>query len=229
MGKYLDDRSRASDPGSLTLSLAKLKALEPELLTERRFKCGVTCNVDHPAAEMRERIAAQLQRGDSRAAVVVSLTPLVVAAYADDLDAVVLLRFAGELVAQYRLAVGSRLLAVNTFSEQRGAKTGAMLYAVDLVPGPQRSGWSNFTPFIAEFLSDDIARIEERKRQIGEPEWRTAAERAETRIARWGLGTARSGKPTQAGVPIRRDGAHYFQALQVSPEKKSWWKRLLES
>ncbi len=87
MSKYLNDQTFATNPGNVRLSASKLQALEPELFEDRNFKCGPSCDVDHPAAEMRERFEEHLAHGDSRAAMVVSLEPLVVAALSDDLDA----------------------------------------------------------------------------------------------------------------------------------------------
>ena len=203
MSKYHDDNTYASHPGGLRLSPAKLAALEPELFTDRTFRCSPGCPIDHPAAEMRERFAEHLQLGDSRAALVVSVTPLVVAAYSSDLDAVVLLSFPAEFVGRYRLVAGSRLLTVNTYIDVCESGTGKRRYAVDLIPGPHRSGWSGFCPFIADFLSDDVQRIEARNREIDEEEWADAARLAQLRIDRWGLNTARPGKPSLAGTPIR--------------------------
>jgi hypothetical protein len=84
---------------------------------------------------------------------------------------------------------------------------------VDLVPGPRRSAWSNVSPFIADFLSDDTDRIEARKRAIEEDEWASVDRLAEVRIARLGLATARGGRPTEAGWPRRARGSAYFQPI----------------
>lgn len=130
----------------MRLSLTKLRALEPELFEDRTFKCDPGCDADHPAEEMRERFEEYLAQGDSRAAMVVSLEPLVVAALSDDLDAAVLLRFPPELASRYELAVGSRLLTVNTYTEMKGVQSGKLFFAVDVVPGPHRRAWSNFAP-----------------------------------------------------------------------------------
>lgn len=215
MTRYVDESTYATDPGEVELSLPKLRALDPELFADRTFTCGPTCDVDHPSVEMRERLAEHLMHGDSRAALVVSVAPLVVAAYSSDLDAVALLRFPTSLVSEYGLTVGSRLLTVNLYADVRGARTGEPFYAVDLVPGPDRTGWSNFAPLIADFLSEDRGRIEARKRAISEDEWRTAKARAATRIERWGLDTARPGTPTLAGTPVRLRGRRYFRPMEA--------------
>lgn len=212
MSKYHDDSTAASNPGCARLSDAKLREIEPSLFEPRTFKCGPLCEVDHPAAEMRERIAEHLELGDSRAAVVVSTRPLVVAAYSDDLDAAALLWFPPTFVSKYQLAVGSRLLTVNTYGDVRG-DGGVPFYAVDLVPGPQRRAWSNFSPLIADFLSDDLDRIEARKRSIDEAEWQRLRVLADQRVRSMGLDTARPGKPTLAGTPVQVGGDAYFRPM----------------
>src|SRR5687768_5462547 len=67
-----------SNVARIPLSDEALARLEPRILRDRRARVG---------------IARLLERGDGRAAVVISTDPPVVAAYADAFDAVVLLRF----------------------------------------------------------------------------------------------------------------------------------------
>jgi hypothetical protein len=103
VSKYFDDSTEASLPGGLTLSLPKLEELEPLLFTDRTFKCGPICDVDHPAESIRERLTEHLQLGCCGPALVVSTSPLVIAVYAEDLDASVLLRFPTNFVPAYGL------------------------------------------------------------------------------------------------------------------------------
>jgi hypothetical protein len=217
MSKYHNDATRASNPGSVSLSMEKLAALEPELLTERTFKCGPLCDVDHPSKEMIERAEEHLKLGDSRAALVVSVNPLLVAAYSDDLDATAILAFPAKFVEAYHLQPGTRLLTVNTYQELRDRRTKAMLYAVDLIPGPDRRRWSNFSPFIADFVSDDSEQIEARKRAIPEGEWNKARALAQVRLRELGKSTARDGRLTTAGTPVRSQGTAYFDSLHKDP------------
>jgi hypothetical protein len=220
MSRFLDDRTWATDPGSVALSHARLAEVQPELLTNRTFRCGPVCAIEHPAAEMRERFAEHLRLGDSRAAVVVSIAPLVVAAYSSDLDACVLATHPSSLVEKHGLEVGSRLLTVNIYARVSPKSGGERLYAADLLPGPARTGWSNFTPLIADFLSDDGPRIEARKRAIAEKEWQRLEECARERIARFGLDTARDGRPTRVATPVRIDGLPYY--VTIHREAVEW-------
>jgi hypothetical protein len=209
MTKYLDDSTFATMPGKLMVSEAKLRELEPGLFTARTYKCCATCDVDHPAADMREKLGEHLEHGCCCAAVVMSVEPLIVAAYADDLDGVVLLRFPSRYAARYGLEVGSQLLSINLYQEVK-AKNGARLYAVDIVPGPGRKAWSSFSPLIAELVSDDAARIAEIKATMPAQDWLTCATRARAHIDRLGIEHARSGEPMAAGFPVRRSGREYF-------------------
>jgi hypothetical protein len=109
--------------------------------------------------------------------------------------------------------LGKRLVAVNSFQDVR-TKSGEILYAVDLIPGPARSNWSSFTPCIAEFLSDQAGLIEQRRRAIPEKEWQAVARTSKLRIDRMGLQSARDGMPSQAGFPIRIDSSRSFQPIE---------------
>jgi hypothetical protein len=203
MSKYHNDNTYATLPGELPLSEAKLRRLQPELFTDGTFRCSATCAKLHPAAELRERIAEHMQLGCANAAVVLSLDPVLVAAYADDLDGVVLLAFPRTFAEEHRLAVGTRLLTVNTFDRFTLESTGELAYACDIIPGPRRTDWSNFHPYIAEFLSDDADGIAARKAAIEEEIWPRARALGEQHLKAFGALTARDGKPTKAGDPTR--------------------------
>lgn len=187
--------SRASDPVGVLLSRDKLRRLQPELFagTGGFFSRLLGRGRDPGVEEYCESLAEHLQQGDSRAAVVVSVAPLVVAAYTDELDCVALLRFPEQLTAEYRLGVGSRLLTVNRYF-QGGERPG------DLVPGPRDTQqYTNYTPIIADFLATDRGRVERRKAAIGEDEWARAMEMGREL---WGRGMRpRDGRPLHCGRP----------------------------
>lgn len=189
------DNSRASDPGQLRLSDTKLQELHAELY-ERK---GLMRLLNQPSAEQKEKIArvvSQLQHGDSRAAVVVNAEPLIVAAYTDEMDCVALLRFPDELARNYQLQPGTRLLTVNSYG--RGAQL-----APDLEHGPASyHRWTNFCPIIADFVSDDIVRIGQRKAEISEAEWARTWELAHAYVSKRGW-LCRDGRPLLAGTPAQ--------------------------
>jgi hypothetical protein len=147
-----------------------------------------------------------LRLGDSRAACVISIGPLLVAAYTDELDCVVLLTFPAWLVEEHKLTVGDQLLTVNTYA--RGQHI-----AADLVAGPRQLGrWVNFHPVIADFVSDETQRIAVRKTEIGEDEW--------LRCKQMGVESLRR-------FPGRwRNGSPFWSARAVlsPPKRPPWWK-----
>ena len=142
----------------------------------------------------RKILDAHLWNGDSRAAVVLSVQPLLVAAYSDDLDAVAVLHFDRRPADTY-LQVGTRLLTVNTYS--RGSAT-----ARDIVEGPLSSHqWANFHPVVADFIATDLERVERRKAAIGEPEWQRTWHLGQDQLIKR-PGHVRDGAPHRSGQPV---------------------------
>lgn len=184
---FMSNEAEASDPGGVTIDPARLRQLSPQL-----FGAGAMLPT---RALTRKILDAHLWNGDSRAAVVLSVQPLLVAAYSSDFDAVVVLSFERRPSDTY-VQVGSRLLTVNTYS--RGTAT-----ARDILEGPYSSHqWANFHPVIADFVAADLARVERRKATIREPEWqRTWLLGQEQLIKRPGL--VRDGSPHRSGKPVR--------------------------
>lgn len=196
--KTLDNSTEASNPGWLRLSPRKLNAMHPELASPWAWAAHIirerkTRGLSR--AFWRTHIEEHLMHGDSRAAIVVSIDPLRIAAYTDELDCVVLLKFDQSYVREYSLRVGSRLLTVNTYSSvERG-------YASDIVLGECHGGnWGNYAPYIGEFLSDDVLVMEQRKASMSDDEWlRTTMLANEYRKTK-GL-IARDGRPMHCAKP----------------------------
>ncbi len=191
--RTLDDTTSASDPGQITLSHEKLRVLRPDLY-------GIAGVWEFIAAffrlgwPQRIYIEEQLQCGDSRAAVVVSVNPLLVAAYTDELDCIAMLRFPDEFVRRYRLSIGSRLLTVNCYGNSPN-------FDPDLILGPQLiQRWTGFHPLIAEFLTDDYDRVQARKNDITENEWQRAFTMG-TEYIKVRPGVARDGRPVYSSIP----------------------------
>lgn len=180
--------STASDPGGIPLSRRALAAFPTDdgILARliRRFV----------GDEFTRIFAEKLRLGDARAAVVASVEPPLVAAYTDELDAVLLLRFPAGFLERRGLRQGDRLLTVNTYGNLPE-------FAPDLIAGPGDYGrWQNFHPLIADFLTDDAAALARAKARIAEPEWRRCADLAAAyRRARPGV--ARDGSPYEAYKP----------------------------
>ena len=197
--KTLDNNTYASDPGEIRLSHEKLRTFHPELYKPRGL-FRLLKRLSPLQKYWLLRLEEHLIYGDSRAAIVASVAPLIVAAYTDELDCIALLRFPEPLVQQYQLKPGTRLLTVNTYTA--GTKPVA-----DLENGPASyHRYRNFQPVIADFLSDDAARIATRKAEIPEAEWERTYKLAQALSARKKL-FVRDGRPKNSGnvgAPIKR-------------------------
>lgn len=182
---------RCIRPWGFRLSSAKLKTIRPDMFGIRAILIKL------PLVQLqRVCIKEHLLNGDSRAAVVVRTAPLLIAAYSDDLDCVAMLRFPDALGADYGLAVGSRLITANTYSMSADCDT-------DLIPGPLRCApWTKFNPLIADFISDDVTRLDARKSQISESEWERAAALGEAYLSSK-PNLTRDGRPIFAARPAR--------------------------
>jgi hypothetical protein len=135
-----------------------------------------------------------LIHGGSGPALVMATDPLLVASYSQNIDGVALLRFPTALVSEYKLRYGSRLLTV------LAGCVGAKL-ARDLEHGP--NSWrdcTNFLPFIADFLTDDLEQLEQRKVGIEERWWVWTQELGE-RYIRTNRYRARDGRPPRSWIP----------------------------
>lgn len=140
-----------------------------------------------------ENVANVLLHGSTQPAVVVSTDPLLIAAYADEMDAVMMLRFPEEcaFVETYQLSVGSRLTTSCLYERVAAVDK-------DLFPG---SGWSRrftgFVPVVQLFIGKKDEKIQEKADLFSEDEWQKVATLA---------AAYRSAHPDLA-----RDGFFYFK------------------
>ena len=185
-----------SSPARIRLSAEMLNRLSPEVASSGKgFRVWLADRCGSKAA-LRYLIADQLWHGDSRAAVVVSLKPLRVAAYADKLDAVALLRFPDVLVAERGLRMFGRLVSVNRYLHD-------LVVAADLDPGPLGTKeCSNFRPFVADFLCDDEEAIRTLRAAIREDEWKRATFLGRQYLERHG-DRPRDGQPLKSLFPAK--------------------------
>ncbi|GAA0691798.1 MULTISPECIES: hypothetical protein [Clostridium] len=185
----------ASCPGELTLSNQKLKQLRPDLYGILGLICKAKDKYCLGFTKI-EKIKAHIYYGDSQPAVVISLKPLIVAAYSEDLDCILPLKFPNKFVKNYKLKEKSRLLTINIYSEIKDL-------AKDIILGKNHSGlWGNFSPIIAEFVSNDKNLIEKNKKIFNEDLWEY--------VYKLGLeylelypNTYRDGRPLIAFIPIK--------------------------
>jgi hypothetical protein len=183
---FWNRRSKASDPGRVRLSHDKLGTFCPQWYPYGQGILDWWDRIMGIRAIYIFGVSNHLWNGDSRAAVVISVSPLLVAAYTDEMDCIAVLRFPDEFVSEFGLEVRSRLLTVNTY------------YAVeplapDLTEGPLSfHRYGNFIPRIADFLTDDVERLRARKAKIIADEWARA----------WVLGM----RYLETHGPVARDG-----------------------
>jgi len=115
--------------------------------------------------DSRTRIKEHMLYGDSQPAVVISKHPLIIAAYSEDIDCVVLLNFPEGYTEFYNLGIKSKLVAVNTYLRTEE-------FQKDITPGPNcHNTWTGYTPIIAEFITDDVNALENKKQEIDNEIW----------------------------------------------------------
>lgn len=184
----------ASNPGRLKLSDARLRLLCPELYGVRGMMVEPLLNLIFRHDSSRKIIKQHLNGGDCRAAIVVSTSPLLVAAYTDEFDCIALLRFPDALVDHYRLTQGKRLITSNTYGEGPNHLT-------DLALNPgYKSSWTVFHPVIADFVSNDRQRLITLKEKISEEEWKRVYTLG-VEYVEYRPGIARDGHPINSVLP----------------------------
>jgi hypothetical protein len=195
--RAVNSASAASDPARLTLSESKLRLLCPSLFVRTGVEGFMRC-LFGDGLGARVIIRDVLEHGDSRAAVVLSVDPLFVACYCDDLDGVCVLRFPDEF--SQGLQKSDRLLTVlNSISLDRPAERDEI--ATDIVQGELADPlYVDFWPLVAEFLTDDLEAVERRKRAISDDEYVRCQQLGEEHMRRFG-GKARSGRPNPSSAP----------------------------
>lgn len=170
----IDFSTSASNPGGVRLSHVKLKILHPEFYGFWTWFMKII-NLEERTTmrDLFQSLSDHIMYGDSRAAIVIKENPLFIAAYSDDLDTVCILYFMPEIALTYNLREGDRLLSINTYDSEDSGN--------DLMIGKNaNTPWKNFWPIIADFVSDDLMVIAERKRKISETEWNLAYKLGQT-------------------------------------------------
>lgn len=200
--RAINQGSYASNPLSLRMSDTKLRRLCPSLYCLSGPLGFLRCSLGDGWGR-RFFIRDMLVHGDSRAAVVVSLSPFLVACYCDDLDGVCVLQFCGDLAAEHGLRRGDHLLTVLNSNSILRRRAQPNEIAPDLVQGIYANPYYvNFWPLIAEFLSDDMDVIAARKERISEEEYARCRSLGDEHIRRF-QGAARDGRPDRSMWPVK--------------------------
>lgn len=149
----------ATNPGGLLLSKSKTRKFFVSINTIQ------TTSLKNSQINLFDKIQDWLYHGDCNPAIVVSTQPVVVAAYSYDIDCVVFLLYSQYYARKYKLAVGMKMLSVNTYGNWK-------IQQRDIVHGERASGhWNAYRPLIADFLSDDLEIIKSKKESINEEDW----------------------------------------------------------
>lgn len=129
--------------------------------------------------------------GDTQPAVVVSTEPLLIAAYSDEMDAVVMLKFPAEFVEKYSLSAGDRLTTSNVYFNADGC-------ANDIFVGERYSRqYEDFMPIVQLFLGKNDDKIKAKTALFGGDMWKTVKDKADEYIS--------------LHPDLCRDGFYYFK------------------
>lgn len=143
-------------PGRFQVNNKKLKALRPKLFKFSHFIFG--SSMDHKPFTLQF-----MREGDVQPAVVISLDPLLVACYSDELDAVTVQYLPSELIPKLKLKMYSKLLTVNGYGK-RPTK--------DVTLGPNALGnYASVASIIADLYTDDTLRLNTLKNAFEEEWW----------------------------------------------------------
>ena len=155
---YLDPSTSAENAGGVHLSKKKFKQIRDDFMKVPFLKRSAY-------NKQYERINQYLAYGDTQPAIVISTNPLTISAYSDEMDAVLLLCFPNELVKQYDLKKGTRLVTSNVY------RTGNRIVR-DIIAGDgYMERYINFTPMVQLFLSDQEEYVRERTHLFEEERW----------------------------------------------------------
>lgn len=120
-----------------------------------------------------DRAIMALRYGDTQPAVVVSVDPLLIAAYSDEMDAVIMLKFLKEFGDRHNLSVGSRLTTSCVYSYGNSV-------ADDIHIGEKYScQFSDFIPIVQLFLGKNDRKIIEKVNLFGEDIWQIVSQKAD--------------------------------------------------
>lgn len=161
MGRFTDSSTIAEESGNLKISKKMLKAACPIM-----FGCF---GIKQRYSTTYKRMCEYMALGDTQPAVVYSLSPFLVAAYSDEMDAVVMVRFDEILTSKYNIIKGQRMISVNIYTD---GKRFDIEIPKDITIGPgYLNRWTDFCPHIGDLLSDDIKIIDNHKMNIPENKW----------------------------------------------------------
>lgn len=157
-------RPGSFNPGLFAMSKEKTKRLRPGFYNPLRTVFA--SSLDNPGY-----IEALLNDGDIQTAVVVSMDPLLVSCYSEDMDAVILQCYPTELGRARGWELGTRLVATVKYNGYGTVKKNK-----DIYPGPDTDpSYKSFGPVIADLYTDEEEYLARKKSEIPEELWERAA------------------------------------------------------
>ena len=157
--KYSDDRSFAGDPGKLILSDEKYEKIA-QILNLNNYDLKVF-------NKKKKLIKEHIKYGDTQPAIVVSVDPLIISSYTDEIDCVVMLKYPNEFVSIYDLKIGDRLVTVNQYYPKLNFN-----YAPDLIPGEHASKyWRDVIPVVGLFVCENEEYCKRKVRLFESKDW----------------------------------------------------------
>ncbi len=179
------------NPGLFRANKKKIKALKPQLFRIRW---------SHHRLDTWQVIHTQLNDGDIQPAVVVSVNPMLVACYTDELDAVAIQCYPQALGEKLGWKVGTRLLATALYNPP------LMKAHKDLDRGPgDRGKYKAFGPVLADLFTDDAERLARKKGEIPKELWeRTMALGHQYLVDHPGMARNGLGFQFQEAIPLEK-------------------------
>ena len=123
-----------------------------------------------------DSVTRSLFYGDTQPAIVVSVNPLLIAAYSDEMDAVVMLSFPNELAEKYQLSVGTRLTTSNVYF------TGDRISDDIFIGQNYCRQYIDFLPIVQLFIGKQDDKIKEKVKLFDENVWNMVADKADSYI-----------------------------------------------
>jgi len=155
--KNVHKESYATSPGKLHIDEEKWNDIKKFFNLSLSNKIRLNRN--------KNQIAGHIQFGDTNPAIVVSINPLLIAPYSEDMDAVVILKFPDKYTEKYNLQIKDKLITVNqywTFGDIRN----------DIFVGENYQGdFKDFFPIIGDFISSEINIINTHKEYMSKNLW----------------------------------------------------------
>ncbi|HQY87678.1 MAG TPA: hypothetical protein PK402_03405 [Tepidisphaeraceae bacterium] len=178
--------SSCSNPCTMRVDPAKFSAIDPSFA---KSEDGI------------RRMELVLSLSDAQPAIVVSTSPLIVAAYTEDMDCIALLDFSELPVAPVPRMNARLVCAAGYRWLQRPVKR--RIIAPDLVEGVESiSRFDNFIPMIADFISSDRKTLERLKQSIAEDKWKMLETLGPEQLS-YDLAPPRDGRPSRCHMPTK--------------------------